>query len=1373
MNRLFIVAVAGLMVTSVLSPFSVLSAQAKAMSVKRGDFTVTGVPSGSSFKNNVLTISGSGSYTISGNGGYTDDRIVVTSPKMPTIKLKNIRINTSGNKPAIEINGRKGADFRIEGNNYTKAVNRGLSYTGNETLKLSGSGSLKTDITGGIGVSGIYASNGKLEIKSGTIISNAPIIAREMKISGGSLNASLGNTVLRNAQNQRVYKQTITIDGEKNKAISKIKVKNVEGKIYHYAHKGMKTDENAQMNVYLPDNTAVVSANVGKTLYSLDNTAKAALGIVENNSLNENSNVLTGTTAPIVEKLADADNLSNRIEAVTVGPDKSYTLMSESGLKNWMLPAQLPPARGEDAPYSTIHIDVKTSGTAASAKEASIKVNGKAEIMVIEKDAGGNNMMYDEFKSKFTTFETEMITNPDTGKEIRKYDNANFLYKWENGDPSVANLQLPDGGKTLAVGLKPGKTLIRCDISAEYKEREFVKEAVPNTNPVQYKYVLKDKTEVKKNFAAIYLTLFVMPDLINVKLDPPSASIVVGGSLGESTAFLKADVQGLTVSTPNEKTKVTLNNVQYLWREVLPKEPEAGQPNDFLDIMYDGKNIDYKDDKTEYNKPGEIINGFPIDRTKGLPYAKEVNVVAKKEAKNIKVGLTVYLKYTYKSKFYKNDGSFEDKDITVETALPEVFTVVNIDDKGGITVDKSVLNLSINGKNPQSVDTVTAKMSGADTSLVYFKWWEYSGPSKTSFVDFSNKKGIVAEPDNDDLKTLPIWNDDKNVYKQNKEKMKGSDGATITVQALEAGTTYLYVQGTYINPDTKTSYTKETVVKVIIKDNSDNGSGGSGGSGGSDGSGGSGGSGGNNGQQNGNGDLTVSELPNVSYNTKAHTPNFTVKSGINQLRRGIDYEFTFIDNIEAGTATLMINGKNQYDGYWAKKTFKIAKADLVIKNPVLAVNTLKASNYTYDLSMLLPPTGMTPTDRANTVYKLGKSSLPKTNFSNITNGGNTSILSFDAKGITTAGTQGIIELTIESSPNFNKASVQLTVKSDSGMKVSFNPKNGQDAFTINVEPGAKINTPDVPKKDNATFTGWYRADGKQWDFDKDLVSSSMELYAGWRDGKDMGTPETLNYNSNDGKISQTFLDRAVAEHRDLKVNVVDAKGDIVSQWLFDADKIGGVPAGSFDLNTDIYDAEESPAFNLLKEDINGMKGIGISIGAGGAMPVGAMVKVKAPDNLGGRKGRDLYLYKYNPDTHKLLTLPRRSKIKVDTDGYAKIPVIESGDYILAVKRPKSKNIVTLNKQINVNKIKNANVGSSKKINLSASPTLKRVSNLKQDMPYYYGAYNAKFSSSNKKVAKVSGGGNIKFLKKGTVKIYTDIELYNGTKTRKTMTIKVK
>ena len=128
---------------------------------------------------------------------------------------------------------------------------------------------------------------------------------------------------------------------------------------------------------------------------------------------------------------------------------------------------------------------------------------------------------------------------------------------------------------------------------------------------------------------------------------------------------------------------------------------------------------------------------------------------------------------------------------------------------------------------------------------------------------------------------------------------------------------------------------------------------------------------------------------------------------------------------------------------------------------------------------------------------------------------------------------------------------------------------------------------------------------------------------------------------------------------------------------------------------------------------------------------------------------------------------------MDTDGYAQIPVVESGDYILAAKRPKSKNIVTLNKQINTNKIKNANAGSTKQINLSSSPTLKKVGNLKQDMPYYYGAYSVKFSSSNKKVAKVNNSGKIKFLKKGSVKIHTDIRLYNGTKTRKTMTIKVK
>lgn len=1393
--RLFSVAMAGLMVVSVLSPFSTLTVQAKSMSVKRGDFTVTGTPGGSSFKNNVLTISGGGTYTISGAGKYTDDRIVVTSSKMPVIKLKNIRIKTKENKPAIEIKGRKGADMRIEGSNYASAVNTALSYTGNERLVLSGNGSLNA--------SGIYASNGKLEIKSGTITSDSPIKAREVKISGGTLNASFGSTVLRNAANQRVFQQTVNIHGAKNKKISSLKVKNIKGATYKYSYSGMKTDENANLNVFLPANTAVVSANVGTTLYSLENTAKAAAEMLRNSSsesistgsssLSSNT-VLEGTTTPITERLSVSNSLADRINAVTAeNTGISYSLLSGPSSASLL---RAPSGGGDpDANVSVINVDVSTTGGAESATEASILVNGKVDIFAIEKKVdpatGAEiDMTYAEFIKKFKAYETDKITlhNPDgsIAGTTERYGGREFKYLWTSGEPTVASLQLPDGAKTLAEGLKPGKTLIRCDIDAKYIERKEIQKPVPNSNPVAYTYEVVEEKRELKNVAHVYLTLFVMPDLLDVEVTPATSEIIVGGPEGSSTCDLTAKITGLTDSKPNENTDVTINNVQYVWREVLPKSDMTGS---YIAITYgtDNKDIDYKEEDVRQKEyTGTVpINGQTIDKQNGLPNAYKVTVQAQREARNIKVGLKTFLEYTFKTQEYDNKGkpvidpvTKKQKMVTrtVKTILPEKFVVINIDDKGALTVDKNTLNLTVNSNNSPSVDTVTATLSGARTDLVDFKWWEYSGPAKNSYVDFSNKKGLVAEPDNEDNKALPIYDENAAKYTENKKKMRGSDGATITVQALEAGITYLYVEATYENPDTKTKYTKEAVVKVIIKDGSPNANGGGSGSGGSgSGSGGSGnGQGNGNGQgSNGNGDLLISDLPNVIYNTKAHTPNFTVKSGINLLRSGVDFDYTFMDNIDAGKATLMVNGKNQYDGFWAKKTFDIAKADFVIKNPVLAINTLRANNYTYDLSKLLPATGMTPTDKANTVYKLGKSTLPKTNFSNITNGGNTPILSFDAKGITSEGTQGLLELSIDSSPNFNKASIHLTVKSDSGMKVTFNPKNGQDAFSMNVEPGAKLNVPDTPKKDNATFTGWYKADGKQWNFDTDLVASSIELYAGWRDGRDTGNTETLNYNSNDGRINQSSIDKAVSEHRDLKVNVLNQKGDIVSQWLFDADRLGGLTAGAFDLNTDIYDAEESPAFNLLKEDNDGQKGIGISIGSGSDLPIGSMVKVRASEDLGGRKGRSLYLYKYDSDSHKLLTLPRRSKVKVDSEGYAQIPVLESGDYILATKRPNGKNIVTLNKQIKISKIKSASVGNTKKIKVKASPTLKKVNNLKQAMPYYYGAYSVSFSSSNKKIAKVSKNGNVKFLKKGKVKIYANIRLYNGTKTRKTITVKVK
>lgn len=60
--------------------------------------------------------------------------------------------------------------------------------------------------------------------------------------------------------------------------------------------------------------------------------------------------------------------------------------------------------------------------------------------------------------------------------------------------------------------------------------------------------------------------------------------------------------------------------------------------------------------------------------------------------------------------------------------------------------------------------------------------------------------------------------------------------------------------------------------------------------------------------------------------------------------------------------------------------------------------------------------------------------------------------------------------------------------------VIFDPQNGSERITASALPGEKLTAPEPPQKRGCRFTGWY-ADGKKWDFDKDVFSEPLTLGA--------------------------------------------------------------------------------------------------------------------------------------------------------------------------------------------------------------------------------------------------------------------------------------
>ncbi len=78
-------------------------------------------------------------------------------------------------------------------------------------------------------------------------------------------------------------------------------------------------------------------------------------------------------------------------------------------------------------------------------------------------------------------------------------------------------------------------------------------------------------------------------------------------------------------------------------------------------------------------------------------------------------------------------------------------------------------------------------------------------------------------------------------------------------------------------------------------------------------------------------DDMIANIPSVTYNTKAHTPEVTVTFNGSKLKAGKDYDVAYTNKINAGTATVTVTGKGNFTGT-ASKDFAIAQAYLSVEN---------------------------------------------------------------------------------------------------------------------------------------------------------------------------------------------------------------------------------------------------------------------------------------------------------------------------------------------------------------------------------------------------------------------------------------------------------
>ena len=91
---------------------------------------------------------------------------------------------------------------------------------------------------------------------------------------------------------------------------------------------------------------------------------------------------------------------------------------------------------------------------------------------------------------------------------------------------------------------------------------------------------------------------------------------------------------------------------------------------------------------------------------------------------------------------------------------------------------------------------------------------------------------------------------------------------------------------------------------------------------------------------------TVSGIANQTYTGKALTPKPTVKVGMVTLREGTDYNLSYSNNTNAGTASVTVTGKGNYTGA-ITKTFTIAKRSI-------SGATVSVATQTYTGKVLTP-----------------------------------------------------------------------------------------------------------------------------------------------------------------------------------------------------------------------------------------------------------------------------------------------------------------------------------------------------------------------------------------------------------------------------------
>ena len=217
----------------------------------------------------------------------------------------------------------------------------------------------------------------------------------------------------------------------------------------------------------------------------------------------------------------------------------------------------------------------------------------------------------------------------------------------------------------------------------------------------------------------------------------------------------------------------------------------------------------------------------------------------------------------------------------------------------------------------------------------------------------------------------------------------------------------------------------------------------------------------------------------VIYNGLKQKPKVHVAFQDKYLTQEQDYQVTYSNNLNAGTATMHITGQGYYKGE-IDRTFTIEKAPLVIKadDVILYISDNLPKEYTYQVSGLV-----------------GRDELFKS-----------PLLSCAAVSTDHCGKYDILCSDAKASDNYEityQKGMLVVAKEPVFYQVSFDmgghgTEPDRSEYTV-VAAGSLIPEPQKPSAQGYVFDGWYRDSSFSinWDFHKDTIQQNTVLYAKW------------------------------------------------------------------------------------------------------------------------------------------------------------------------------------------------------------------------------------------------------------------------------------